>query len=68
MCKGAEPCLRCSGCGKHYDEFPLDVVLPNEQWLQISPRPDGGGVLCAACIVERGSKLPEITFAKLRYE
>ena len=56
------------GCGKPYDEFPLDVVLPDQQWEQISGRTDGSGILCTACIIERGSRLPGITVAKLVFE
>lgn len=60
--------LRCFGCDKPYQDFPLDVVVPDDQWEAISGRSDGGGILCAACIVERGSKLPGVSVAKLRFE
>jgi hypothetical protein len=59
--------LRCAGCAFPYAAFPLDVVLPDEQWLAIAGQPDGL-VLCAACIVKRGSKLPGVTVAKLVFE
>lgn len=49
--------LRCHGCGKKYAKFPLDTNLPDYLWLKISPRPDGGGILCADCILERLRKL-----------
>jgi hypothetical protein len=42
-------------CGKPYGEFGLDMVLPDEQWEMIHP--DKNGLLCAACIVKRASKL-----------
>ena len=57
--------LACEGCGKLYRNFALDVVLPDDQWHAIQGR--DGGVLCAACIVERGSKLPGVTVAKLHF-
>jgi len=60
--------LRCFGCGKPYDEFPLDVVLPDEQWELVSGRTDGSGVLCANCILERAAKLPGITVAMMVLE
>ncbi len=58
----------CDDCGLSYDEFQLDVVLPNDQWEMISGHSDGGGLLCAKCIVERGSKLSWVTVAKLVFE
>lgn len=41
----------CMDCGLPYERFPLDVLLPRAQWLRIHP--DEGGLLCAACIVQR---------------
>jgi hypothetical protein len=58
--------LACDGCGKLYRDFPLDVTIPDDQWLAIQGRP--GGVLCAACIVERGARLPGVTAARLHFE
>jgi hypothetical protein len=65
------------GCGRRYTDFPLDVILPNAEWNRIAvgepyaePRPSDeqegrGGVLCAMCIVERLSQLPDVTVAFL---
>ena len=47
--------LTCMDCTKLYIEFPLDMVLPDEQWALIHNSP--GGVLCANCIVKRAAKL-----------
>lgn len=58
--------LVCAGCKKPYRDFPLDVVIPDDQWLAINGR--DGGVLCAACIVERGAKLPGVTVARLVFD
>ncbi len=44
--------LRCADCGLPYADFPLDVSLPDAQWLAIFGRPRG--VLCANCIARRG--------------
>lgn len=57
--------VRCEGCGLSYGLFPLDVTVPDDQWRQISGRDDGGGILCASCIVARGARLPGVTVAKL---
>lgn len=58
--------LRCRDCGKPYSEFPLDVVLPDDQWAIIHPEGEGG-FLCAGCIVVRGQKFPHVTVAKLHF-
>lgn len=60
--------LRCMDCALAYSAFPLDVVLPDEQWAAITKRTDGSGVLCAKCIVERGARLPGVTVARLQFE
>jgi hypothetical protein len=51
--------VACLDCGLPYSEFPLDVVLPRSQWLDIHPAEHG--VLCAACIVKRAAKMPGAT-------
>lgn len=56
----------CLDCGKPYAEFPLDVVLPRSQWLEIHP--DEHGLLCAGCIVARAAKVPGATVAHLVIE
>lgn len=54
--------IACLDCGCDYTKQRLDVTLSGEQWKMIHP--DIGGVLCAACMVNRASKLPGvITFA-----
>lgn len=49
----------CLDCGLPYADFPLDLVLPRSQWLEIHPAEHG--LLCAACIVKRASKVPGCT-------
>ena len=46
----------CIDCGLPYSNFPVDVLLPRSQWLEIHP--DENGLLCAACIVRRASLVP----------
>lgn len=67
VCTCNEKTLACMDCKKSYQDFPLDVVLPDSQWELISGRKDGGGILCAACIVERASKLEKVTVAKMYF-
>lgn len=62
------PNATCAECGLPYEEFPIDMVLPLDQWKLISPTPDGSGVLCAGCIVLRASRLPKIIVAKTELE
>ena len=50
---------RCDGCGLPYDAFPLDVVLPDAEWLKVHPEGEGG-LLCVSCLAERASKLPRM--------
>lgn len=49
----------CLDCGLPYEDFPLDLLLPRAQWLEIHP--DDGGLLCAQCMVKRASKVPGAT-------
>lgn len=46
----------CLDCGRDYNDFGMDVLLPRWQWLLIHP--DEGGLLCANCIVTRSAKVP----------
>jgi hypothetical protein len=48
----------CMDCGLPYSEFPLDVILPRPQWLEIHP--DEHGLLCAHCIVKRAALVPGV--------
>ena len=48
---------KCLDCGKPYEDFGLDLTLPDEQWLLIHPE-GFNGLLCANCVVWRASKLP----------
>lgn len=50
---------QCLDCGLDYSKFPMDVILPRPQWLEIHP--EDGGLLCAACIVKRAAKVPGAT-------
>ena len=47
--------------------MPLDVVLPDDQWERISGRTDGGGILCAECILARAARLGA-TVAKMELD
>lgn len=43
---------RCQGCWQHYT---VDLLIPDDLWKLITPRPDsdGGGLLCGPCIMRR---------------
>lgn len=60
--------VACLGCGRSYTSFPLDVLVSDDVWQKISGRTDGGGVMCAGCIVERAAQLPGVTVAYLRLD
>ena len=47
----------CVDCGKPYEDFGLDMVLPDDQWLMVYPEKDG--LLCASCIVKRAAKITD---------
>lgn len=61
-------CPGCDDCGIDYSEFFMDVVLPNDQWELVSGNSEGGGLLCAACIVKRAAALDVFTVAKMVLE
>jgi Lar family restriction alleviation protein len=44
--------LRCYDCGRPYVKGP-DLVVPDAEWAKIAPKPDGGGVLCPNCMIDR---------------
>lgn len=50
---------KCLDCGLPYEEFPMDMLLPRAQWLEIHPSEHG--LLCAACIVKRAAKVSGAT-------
>jgi hypothetical protein len=68
------------GCGRRYEDFGLDTILPTPLWNQIAigepfrePHPadekEGrGGVLCASCIVLRLAAIPDVTVAFMTTE
>ena len=64
----AESPLKCRDCGTLYRDFALDVIVPDEQWRAIGMPENGSGILCAGCIVRRGTKIPGVSVAKMRFE
>ena len=59
--------LKCLDCGALYRKFPLDMTIPDDQWLMIYPEGEGG-ILCAGCIVRRAAKLPGIIAVRAAFE
>jgi hypothetical protein len=46
--------LGCYDCGLKYGgESWVETYIPESIWKQISPHPDGGGILCVSCIARR---------------
>ncbi len=61
-----EPKIGCEDCGLPYEQFPLDVSLPDADW-QALKRPGDQGLLCAGCIVNRAAAMPSmiVVYARL---
>lgn len=57
----------CMNCGRERDTWPLDVVVPDDQWRQLTGRDDGRGILCLDCMLARAARLPGVTMAKLTF-
>jgi hypothetical protein len=60
------PIAKCEDCELPYEAFPLDVILPDRDWLLIHPTGDGG-LLCAACIAKRAAQVAHtiVLYARL---
>lgn len=65
--KTIEP-LTCEDCDLLYEDFGIDTTIPNLQWEAIRPNSEGGGILCASCMVKRASKLEGILAARMVFE
>lgn len=50
----------CVDCHLRYeaDGWPVDLILPLQQWNMIAPQ-NGSGILCANCMLVRLSKIPD---------
>lgn len=59
--------LTCDDCDLLYEEFPLDVVLSDDDWRLIHPE-RSGGVLCARCIVKRAASITGVTVVRASLE
>lgn len=60
------PSAACMDCGRPYEGFEIDTVLPDDQWAEIHPEKDG--VLCPGCIVQRAAALPGVIVAHMTIE
>ncbi len=58
--------MTCEDCGLLYQDFPMDVTIPNDQWIELTGYTDGEGILCGACIIQRGTK--KYIVARLKFE
>ena len=58
--------VKCEDCGLLYQDFPMDVTVPDEQWVTLTGYTEGEGILCGSCIILRGSK--KYVAARLKFE
>lgn len=56
----------CIDCGLNYEEFPIDLLLPDNQWKKIHKGVNG--VICPSCIIKRIAKFPEAIIIKANVE
>ncbi len=56
----------CEDCGLLYHDFPMDVTIPDDQWIELTGYIEGEGILCGACIIQRGKE--KYGVARLRFE
>jgi hypothetical protein len=54
----------CHDCGRDYETFDLDMVLPTDEWREICPE---GGVLCPSCIVKRAARIADVIVVEARF-
>ena len=47
---------KCQSCGEQYK---VDIIIPDKLWEKIKPegKPEGAGLLCGKCIMERIEKI-----------
>lgn len=67
VASSAQPKAECLDCGKPYVDFPLDMTLPDDQWLLVHPA-GFDGLLCAGCIVARAKMLPRVVAVRAQIE
>lgn len=49
--ENAEQVVGCYRCDYPYEKWCGDLNISDELWNEISPKPDGGGLLCPNCIM-----------------
>lgn len=52
----------CQKCGKVYK---VDILIPDEIWELITPKSNGGGLLCGSCIMKSIEAFDEFNAFKL---
>lgn len=63
---GQTQSVKCEDCGLLYQDFPMDVTIPDKQWIELTGHKEGDGILCGACIILRGAE--KYGVARLRFE
>lgn len=59
---------KCEDCYLPYQNFGMDVTVPNDQWTELTGYTDGEGLLCGPCIIQRGIENEKYGVARLRFE
>ncbi len=57
---------KCEDCDLPYQDFSMDVTIPDEQWTELTGYTNGEGLLCGMCIIQRGAE--KYIVARLRFE
>ncbi len=60
--------VKCEDCGLLYQDFPMDITLPDNQWIELTGYVDGEGILCGWCIIKRAANKNKYVAGRLRFE
>ena len=63
-----KPVCRCMSCGLDYDDFLMDVNIPDDQWKLLTGRQDGAGIMCVWCLIERAVSTKKFTWAYMEFK
>ena len=61
-----EQTVSCEDCSLPYQDFPMDITIPDNQWTEITGYTEGEGILCGACIIQRA--VGKYGVGRLRFE
>lgn len=58
----------CEDCGLLYQDFPMDITIPDSQWIELTGYVNKEGILCGWCIIKRAANLNKYVAGRLRFE